>query len=111
MYSTVPEKGDYSISGEVLFGVEYVKGQLVILVDRARDIAAADKSGTSDPYVKTYLLPDRKKETKKKTKVIKKSLNPVYNETLKVILCVLCPPFHPYTGDLPPSLFSPVHCS
>ena len=84
----MPEKGDYTITGEVLFGVEYSKGKLVISVNRARDIAAADKSGTSDAYVKTYLLPDKKKETKKKTKVVKKSLNPVYNETLKVF-CVL----------------------
>ena len=86
-YSTVPEKGDYTISGEVLFGVEYSGGKLLIHVNKARDIAAADKSGTSDSYVKTYLLPDKKKETKKKTKVVKKTLYPVFNETLKV-LCV-----------------------
>ena len=81
----MPEKGDYTITGEVLFGVEYAKGELLIHVNRARDIAAADKSGTSDAYVKTYLLPDKKKETKKKTRIIKKTLNPVYNETLKVM--------------------------
>ncbi len=35
--------------------------------------------GTSDPYVKCYLLPDKKK--KFETKVHRKTLNPVFNET------------------------------
>ena len=36
-------------------------------------------SGTSDPYVKVYVLPDKKK--KFETKVYRKTLNPVFNET------------------------------
>lgn len=35
--------------------------------------------GTSDPYVKVYLLPDKKK--KFETKVHRKTLNPVFEET------------------------------
>lgn len=35
-------------------------------------------------YVKTYLLPDKGKMGKKKTLVVKKTLNPVYNEILRV---------------------------
>ncbi|VDD93877.1 unnamed protein product [Enterobius vermicularis] len=38
-----------------------------------------DLGGTSDPYVKLYLLPEKKK--KFQTKVQRKSLNPVFNET------------------------------
>lgn len=38
-----------------------------------------DSGGTSDPYVKVFLLPDKKK--KFDTKVHKKTLNPVFNET------------------------------
>lgn len=38
-----------------------------------------DMSGTSDPYVKVYLAPDKKK--KYETKVHRKTLNPVFNET------------------------------
>ena len=87
VYSTLPEKGDYSITGEVLFGLEYHSGQLLVHVVGARGLAAADKGGSSDPYVKTYLLPDKKKESKKKTKVIKKTVNPTFNETLKVGWC------------------------
>ena len=84
LYSTAGEKGDYSITGEVLFGVEYRNGQLLVHVNEARDLAAADKNGKSNPYIKTYLLPDKKKETKKKTKVMKKTLNPKFDEILKV---------------------------
>lgn len=35
-------------------------------------------SGTSDPYVKVYLMPEKKKF---ETKVHRKTLNPVFNET------------------------------
>lgn len=38
-----------------------------------------DMSGTSDPYVKLYLLPEKKKKVE--TKVHRKTLNPVFNET------------------------------
>lgn len=44
-----------------------------------------DMSGTSDPYVKVYLLPDKKK--KHETKVHRKTLNPVFNETFQFKVC------------------------
>ncbi|KAI0208448.1 Synaptotagmin-9 [Lamellibrachia satsuma] len=46
---------------------------------RLATVHAADFSGTSDPYVKIYLLPDRKH--KHQTKVHRKTLNPEFNET------------------------------
>ena len=77
-------KGDYIIGGEVLVGMNYKAGQLLIHVDRARNLAAADSNGLSDPYVKTYLLPDKSKASKRKTKIKKRTLNPVYDDVLKV---------------------------
>lgn len=48
-------------------------------VHQAEELPALDMGGTSDPYVKVYLLPDKKK--KFETKVHRKTLNPVFNET------------------------------
>lgn len=47
-------------------------------VIQAEELPALDMGGTSDPYVKVYLLPDKKK--KFETKVHRKTLNPVFNE-------------------------------
>lgn len=40
-------------------------------------------------YVKTYLLPDRTRGGKRKTKVKKHTTNPTFDETLKVALMIL----------------------
>ena len=35
------------------------------------------------PYVKTYLLPDPEKQTKRKTKIIKSAVHPTFNEVVR----------------------------
>ncbi len=90
LYSEAGGKGDYDISGEVQMAVYYRDGHLVVHVNRARGLAAADSNGLSDPYVKTYLLPDKSKHSKKKTAIRRKTLDPVYNENLKVCFSFLC---------------------
>lgn len=56
---------------------------------QAQDLAAMDMGGTSDPYVKVFMLPDKKK--KYETKVQRKNLCPVFNETFifKVLKFIL----------------------
>ena len=83
-YSGGSVKGDYDISGEILFSIEYFEGKVLVNVKLARGLAAADRNGKADPYVKTYLLPDPSKETKRKTRIVKKNLDPIFNEVLSV---------------------------
>ncbi|KAK2876653.1 hypothetical protein Q8A67_020749 [Cirrhinus molitorella] len=59
---------------------ERAKGGLSVGVRRCAHLAAMDVNGFSDPYVKIYLKPDLKKKSKHKTAVIKKTLNPEFNE-------------------------------
>ncbi len=63
---------------------------IMVRVVEAEGLAAMDMSGTSDPYVKVYLLPDKKK--KFETKVHRKTLDPTFNEhfTFKVQLKSTC---------------------
>lgn len=65
---------------------DFNSNSLAVTVIQAEELPALDMGGTSDPYVKVYLLPDKKK--KFETKVHRKTLNPVFNETFtfKVIL-------------------------
>uniref|UniRef100_A0A667WL73 Double C2 domain alpha n=1 Tax=Myripristis murdjan TaxID=586833 RepID=A0A667WL73_9TELE len=59
---------------------ERAHGGLCVGVKRCAHLAAMDVNGFSDPYVKTYLKPDVHKKSKHKTAVIKKTLNPEFNE-------------------------------
>ncbi|KPJ11129.1 Synaptotagmin 1 [Papilio machaon] len=67
--------------GKLQYKLEYDfnSNSLSVTVIQAEELPALDMGGTSDPYVKVYLLPDKKK--KFETKVHRKTLNPVFNET------------------------------
>ncbi|XP_053417247.1 synaptotagmin-like protein 2 isoform X4 [Nycticebus coucang] len=78
--------GNLEVKGNIQFAIEYVDSlkELHVFVAQCKDLAAADvKKQRSDPYVKTYLLSDKGKMGKKKTLIVKKTLNPVYNEILR----------------------------
>ncbi|NXY62687.1 SYTL1 protein, partial [Callaeas wilsoni] len=78
------ELGRVPVRGCVQFSLRYdpAKKELQVHVLRCRELAEAKKQ-RSDPYIKTYLLPDKSNRSKRKTAVRKRSLDPVFNETLK----------------------------
>lgn len=66
---------DRSFDRSDLFSEDRIFAQVL----EARGLPVKDVTGSSDPYVKVYLLPDRKK--KFQTKVHRKNLAPIFNET------------------------------
>ncbi|NXR84503.1 SYTL5 protein, partial [Pycnonotus jocosus] len=92
MTSVYSETGDYGsvkVSGEILLNINYIykTGALNILVKSCRNLAIADeRKQRTDPYVKAYLLPDKSRQSKRKTKIKSNSTNPEFNETLKYVI-------------------------
>ncbi|XP_074670675.1 synaptotagmin-like protein 5 isoform X4 [Strix aluco] len=92
MLSVYSETGDYGnvkVSGEILLNINYSykTGALSILVKSCRNLAIADeKKQRTDPYVKAYLLPDKSRQSKRKTKIKSNCTNPDFNETLKYVI-------------------------
>nr|XP_061819273.1 synaptotagmin-like protein 2 [Nerophis lumbriciformis] len=74
------------VQGRIHYAVNYIQRlqEFHIFVVLCKDLAAADtKRHSADAYVKCYLLPDKIKLGKRKTKVKKHTLNPTFNEILK----------------------------
>ncbi|XP_042644925.1 synaptotagmin-like protein 5 isoform X2 [Tyto alba] len=92
MLSVYSETGDYGnvkVSGEILLNINYSykTGALNILIKSCRNLAVADeKKQRTDPYVKSYLLPDKSRQSKRKTKIKTNSTDPDFNETLKYVI-------------------------
>ncbi|KAM3843378.1 synaptotagmin-like protein 1 [Diretmus argenteus] len=78
------EFGLVEVRGRIQFSLVHDnhKEELHVIVHRCEDLAPARKN-QSDPYVKTYLLPDKSSHSKKKTSVKKRTLDPVYDQTLR----------------------------
>lgn len=69
--------------GKINFSLkyDYENEALIVNILKAFDLPAKDFCGSSDPYVKIYLLPDRKR--KFQTRVHRKTLNPTFNESFQ----------------------------
>ncbi|KAF4085480.1 hypothetical protein AMELA_G00095660 [Ameiurus melas] len=87
MMSVYSEAGDYDIvdvSGDIVFSLHYDESMqsLSVLVKECRGLAYVAKK-KCNPYVKSYLLPDKSRQSKKKTAIKRNTVNPSYNERLK----------------------------
>ncbi|CAG9530377.1 unnamed protein product [Cercopithifilaria johnstoni] len=71
---------DLSFFGEIHYKLDYDFGnnKLAVTIFECKRLAAMDRNGMSDPYVKLYLLPEGK--PKFETKIKRKCLNPTFNE-------------------------------
>uniref|UniRef100_A0A672QI71 Phosphatidylinositol-4-phosphate 3-kinase catalytic subunit type 2 alpha n=1 Tax=Sinocyclocheilus grahami TaxID=75366 RepID=A0A672QI71_SINGR len=69
------------VEGEVKLSVSYRNSTLFIMVMHIKDLMSND-GADPNPYVKTYLLPDPHKTSKRKTKITRKTRNPTFNEML-----------------------------
>ncbi|XP_036388885.1 synaptotagmin-6 [Megalops cyprinoides] len=69
--------------GKINFSLkyDYENEALIVNILKAFDLPAKDLCGSSDPYVKIYLLPDRKR--KFQTRVHRKTLNPTFDESFQ----------------------------
>ncbi|KAI4570894.1 extended synaptotagmin-2 isoform X1 [Ovis aries] len=56
------------------------RNKLVVVVHACRNLIAFSEDG-SDPYVRLYLLPDKRRSGRRKTHVSKKTLNPVFDQS------------------------------
>ncbi|CAJ1058877.1 synaptotagmin-like protein 4 [Xyrichtys novacula] len=89
MMSIYSEAGDFDsaeVSGDIVFSLGYVEHtqSLQVFIKQCHGLAYGDTPRQlSNPYVKCYLLPDKSRQSKKKTSIKRNTVNPVYNETLK----------------------------
>ncbi|XP_032407486.1 extended synaptotagmin-2 isoform X3 [Xiphophorus hellerii] len=58
------------------------RNKLVVVVHSCQNLIAFTKDG-SDPFIRLYLLPDKSRSGRRKTSTMKKSLNPVYDQTFE----------------------------
>ncbi|XP_068841284.1 synaptotagmin-like protein 3 isoform X1 [Capricornis sumatraensis] len=87
--STCTEMGNFdnaNVTGEIEFALRYcfTTHSLEICIRACKNLAfGEEKKKKCNPYVKTYLLPDRSSQGKRKTGVQKNTVEPTFQETLK----------------------------
>uniref|UniRef100_A0A8D3E3C6 Synaptotagmin-like protein 5 n=1 Tax=Scophthalmus maximus TaxID=52904 RepID=A0A8D3E3C6_SCOMX len=89
MYSETGDYGNARVSGEILLNISYSykTGALNVLVKECHNLATGDeKRQRTDAYVKTYLLPDTSRQSKRKTSIKANTISPVFAENLRYVI-------------------------
>ncbi|XP_035516831.1 extended synaptotagmin-2-A isoform X2 [Morone saxatilis] len=70
--------------GEVQLTVRHSsqRNKLIVVVHACRNLIAFTKD-SSDPFIRLYLLPDKSRTGRRKTSTMKRTLNPVYDQTFE----------------------------
>nr|XP_043874801.1 regulating synaptic membrane exocytosis protein 1-like isoform X6 [Solea senegalensis] len=66
---------------QVKLWYDKVGHQLIVTVLGAKELPPQDDGRPRNPYVKIYFLPDRSDKSKRRTKTVKKSVEPRWNQT------------------------------
>ncbi|XP_054874153.1 regulating synaptic membrane exocytosis protein 2-like isoform X15 [Amphiprion ocellaris] len=66
---------------QVKLWYDKVGHQLIVTVLGAKELPVREDSRPRNPYVKIYFLPDRSDKSKRRTKTVKKSVEPRWNQT------------------------------
>ncbi|MGH0139748.1 UNVERIFIED_CONTAM: hypothetical protein FKN15_043169 [Acipenser sinensis] len=71
------------LSGQLSIKLWYDKvgHQLIVTILGAKDLPSTEDGRPRNPYVKIYFLPDRSDKSKRRTKTVKKTLEPKWNQT------------------------------
>ncbi|KAJ9585516.1 hypothetical protein L9F63_002717, partial [Diploptera punctata] len=85
--STTSSAGEAGL-GRIQLTLRYSvqRQRLVVVVHKIVNLPLRDPTNIPDPYVKLYLLPERAKDSKRKTETMKDNCNPVYDETFEYLL-------------------------
>ncbi|XP_055464309.1 synaptotagmin-like protein 4 isoform X2 [Psammomys obesus] len=89
IYSEAGDFGNVSVTGKIAFSLKFEQKTqtLIIHVKECHQLAYADEAKKcSNPYVKTYLLPDKSRQGKRKTSIKRDTINPLYDETFRYVI-------------------------
>ncbi|XP_045309926.1 regulating synaptic membrane exocytosis protein 2 isoform X35 [Leopardus geoffroyi] len=79
MLRDVPQYLSGQLSIKLWF--DKVGHQLIVTILGAKDLPSREDGRPRNPYVKIYFLPDRSDKNKRRTKTVKKTLEPKWNQT------------------------------
>ncbi|XP_051559944.1 extended synaptotagmin-2-like isoform X2 [Myxocyprinus asiaticus] len=76
--------------GEVQLTIRHSsqRNKLIVVVHACRNLIALTKDG-SDPYIRLYLLPDKSRSGRRKTSTLKKTLNPIYDQSFEFSVSIV----------------------